>query len=81
VQKFLNYLGNSWLNPRDDAPRWVEVARNPQRDTALAVATGRPRYLYVLNPWNDMEILCQGSVMQYYEYDAKNTPLTDTEWL
>jgi len=28
-----------------------------------------------------MEILCQGSVMQYYEYDAKPVPLTDEEWL
>ena len=79
----MGYFGNSWEAPRDDAPRWVEVARDPRpnRDTALAVAVGRPRYLYVLYPWNGMEILCQGAVMQYYEYDAGLTPLTDAEWL
>jgi len=81
LAKIMGYFGNSYLSPRDDAPRWVEVARDPRRDTALAVAVGRPRYLYVLYPWNGMEILCQGSVMQYYEYEAKPTPLTDDEWL
>ena len=70
-------------DPPDDAPRWAEAARDPQRDTALAVAIGRPRYLYVLYPWNGVEILCKGSVMQYYEYETTPaaTPLTDTEWL
>jgi len=79
----MGYWGNSWLTPKDDAPRWAEAARDPQRDTALAVAVGRPRTLYVLYPWNGLEILCQGSVMQYYEYETTPaaTPLTDTEWL
>ena len=77
----MGYFKNSYEVPRDDAPRWAEVSRDPQHDTALAVAVGRPRYLYVLYPWNGMEILCQGAVMQYYEYDAAGAPLTDAEWL
>jgi hypothetical protein len=76
----MGYDGNSWLSPRDDAPRWAEVCAYPQEGKSLAVGVGRPRKLYVLYPWNGMEILCVGSVMQYYEYDADKR-LTDPEWL
>ena len=75
----MGYLGNSYEVPNDDAPRWAEVHRNIPKGLSLAVGVGRPRLIYVLYPWNGMEILCQGSVMSYYEYDSK-ARLTDEEW-
>ena len=75
----MGYDGNSYEAPNDDAPRWAEVHHNDPGDYSLAVAVGRPRIIYVLYPWNGLEILCQGSVMPYYEYRSKER-LTDPEW-
>ncbi|MBK9991436.1 MAG: DUF3160 domain-containing protein [Verrucomicrobia bacterium] len=50
-----------------------------QHNVSLAVAIGRPRFFYVLYPWNGMQVLCTGSVLQYYEYDSAQR-LTDVEW-
>jgi hypothetical protein len=75
----MGYLGNSWLDPRDDAPRWVEVHSDPRRDQLLAVGIGRARLIHVLYPWQGTEILCQGAVMPYYEYHSKDR-LNDVEW-
>lgn len=75
----MGYDGNSWLSPKDDAPRWVEIHRDPNVGKSLAVGVGRPRKLYVLYPWNGGEILCRGSVMSYYEYWEPGH-LTDEEW-
>ena len=75
----MGYFGNSWLKPRDDAPRWATVTTDPNHDVMLAVGVGRPRLLHVLYPWQGQEILCTGSVMSYYEYPEKRR-LTDAEW-
>lgn len=75
----MGYYGNSYEVPNDDAPRWAEVHRNMPADFSLVAAIGRPREIYVLYPWNGMEILCTGSVMPYFEYQSKER-LTDTEW-
>ncbi len=75
----MGYQGNSYEVPDDDAPRWTDVHHNDPGDYSLAVAVGRPRVIYVLYPWHGMEILCQGSVMPYYEYRSKER-LTDPEW-
>lgn len=74
------YFGNSWLTPRDDAPRWATVASDPATDTNLAVATGRARLIRVLYPYRGGEVLCTGAVMSYYEYPEKSRALTDEEW-
>ncbi len=78
LASIMGYFGNSY-SPRDDAPRWVEVVRDPRRDDSLAAATGRPQAFYVLYPWQGMEVLCEGAVIPYYEYRA-STILTDAEW-
>lgn len=75
----LGYFGNSWLTPRDDAPRWAEVCGFPDRGTSLIAAIGRPREIFVLHPWNGHEVLCRGSVMQYYEYESPEQ-MTDEQW-
>jgi hypothetical protein len=77
--RVMGYAGNSFLTPNDDAPRWAEVHHRQADDVSRAVAVGRPRTLYVLYPWNGLEILCQGAVMTYYEYASK-ARLTDAEW-
>ena len=75
----MGYENDSYESPQDDAPRWAEVHRNLPQDSSLAACVGRPRIIYVLYPWNGMEVLCQGSVMPYYEYHSRER-LTDTEW-
>lgn len=65
--------------PRDDSPRCVEVFRDAARDASLTVAVGRPQAIYVLYPWDGIEILCRGTVMPYYEFNSPDR-LTDAEW-
>ena len=73
------YGGNSYVSPRDDAPRVVDVFSNPTVGRVLEVGVGRPRVLYVLYPYNGTEMLCRGAVMPYYEF-THSSRLTDGEW-
>ncbi len=74
----MGYFGN--VHPaQDDSPRWVEIANYPDKGTLFAVATGRPRPIYVLYPWQGMEVLCTGAISPYFEYEATQR-LTDGEW-
>ena len=73
------YGGNSYLTPRDDAPRAVDVFYNPNAAKCLEVGVGRPRALYVLYPVKGREVLAKGAVMPYYEFPHA-TRLTDAEW-
>jgi len=73
------YGGNSYLVPRDDAPRVVDVYANPDAGGYLHVGVARPRRLYVLYPWKDEAILCQGAVMPYYEF-VTGRRVTDESW-
>lgn len=74
------YFGNAWLVPRDDAPRWAAVARDPATDTQRAVGIGRPRLIHLLYPYAGEEVLCTGAVLSYYEYAEAGHSLTDEEW-
>jgi hypothetical protein len=73
------YGGNSYLTPRDDAPRVVDVYANPQAGGFLEVGIARPRKLYVLYPWQGKPVLCVGAVLPYYEFVA-TARLTDESW-
>lgn len=73
------YGGNSYLTPRDDAPRVVDVFANPQSGGYLHVGVARPRKLYVLYPWKGKTILCEGAIMPYYEF-VTTSRLTDESW-
>jgi len=73
------YYSSAAGMPRDDAPRWAEVSGLPTPGKFLAAGVGRPREFYVLYPWNGIEVLCVGSVMQYYEYETAER-LTDNAW-
>ena len=73
------YDGNSWLTPKDDAPRTAEVFFNPVTGKRLLVGVARPRRLLVLYPWKGEAHLCVGVVMPYREHVSAR-PLTDAEW-
>jgi hypothetical protein len=73
------YSGNSYEAPRDDAPRIADVCQNPVKSEFLEVGIGRPRALYVLYPWHNGEVLCEGAAMPYYEF-ANRQRLTDADW-
>ncbi|MDF9833584.1 hypothetical protein M2103_001811 [Ereboglobus sp. PH5-5] len=76
----MGYFDDAHKKPRDDAPRWAEVAHDPNEDESLGVATGRARTLFVLYPWHGQEILCTGAVLSYYEEWALTKRLTDKMW-
>jgi hypothetical protein len=78
MARAMGYFGNMYA-PRDDAPRCIEVVRFAQDDTSLIAATGRPRIFYVLYPWRDMNIFCEGVVLPYYEFRSRER-LTDQQW-
>jgi len=73
------YLGNSYLMPRDDAPRIADVHLDPARGRRLLVGSGRPRQLFILYPTKNGDVLCLGAALTYYEFE-NDRPLTDAEW-
>jgi hypothetical protein len=73
------YGGNSYLTPRDDAPRVVDVFSNPNDQRYLEVGIARARALYVLYPVKGGDVLCRGAVLPYYEF-LHPRRLTDGEW-
>jgi hypothetical protein len=76
------YGGNSYVHPRDDAPRAIDVHANPyvsDKRCYLEAAVARPRALYVLYPYGGGEVLCRGAVVPYYEFRSAER-LTDAEW-
>lgn len=73
------YHGNSYLNPRDDAPKLADVFSNINEGQHLHVGIARPRKMYVLYPWQGKDVLCEGAVLPYYEF-AHPTRLNDAEW-
>lgn len=73
------YNGNSWVAPRDDAPRVIGIFQNPQINSILHVGIGRPFALYVLYPWQGRVYLCRGSMLPYHEF-AHADWMTDSEW-
>ena len=79
IAGIMMYGGNSYYTPRDDAPRIIDVYYNPVSNGYLHVGIARPRKLYVLYPWQDETVLCEGAVMPYYEY-VSNKRLTDFDW-
>jgi hypothetical protein len=73
------YGGNSYDVPKDDAPRIVDVMSNPGIGKVLEVGIGRPRYLWVLYPWEGNDVLCRGAVLPYFEL-ASSARLDDAAW-
>ncbi len=75
----MQYGGNAYLTPLDDAPRVTEVFSNAQAGERLHVGVARARELYVLYPWQGSTVLCRGAVMPYYEF-AEPRRLDDAGW-
>ena len=74
------YGGNSYENPRDDAPRICDIYADPNSGQILHVGIGRPRQIYVLYPYGGKQILTHGAVFPYYEF-PNGGRLTDKEWI
>ena len=79
IAEIMLYGGNSYLTPRDDSPRIVDVFSNSEKGEYLHVGISRPRKIYVLYPWKGKDILCVGAVLPYYEF-VNNSRLTDSDW-
>ena len=81
IAEIMLYDSNSYLSPRDDAPRVADVHYNPidPERPYLHAGTARPRALYVLYPGKNGEYLCRGSVLPYYEFRSRER-LTDAAW-
>ena len=73
------YGGNSYLEPRDDVPRVVDVYANPQKGGYLHVGIARARKMYILYPWKGKAVLCEGAILPYYEF-VSTSRLTDKSW-
>ncbi|RKX39822.1 MAG: hypothetical protein DRP64_13675 [Verrucomicrobia bacterium] len=74
------YDGNSYLHPRDDAPKIMDVYSNlTNTEKHLHVGVARARKMYVLYPWQGKTVLCEGAVMPYYEF-THTTRLNDADW-
>jgi hypothetical protein len=73
------YGGNSYVTPRDDAMRVVDVYSNPRVGSYLNIGIARPRLMWVLYPTKEGEKLCLGGVMPYAEFTHFGR-LTDAEW-
>jgi hypothetical protein len=71
------YEGNSYIQPRDDAPRIADVYSKDGRHLQVGIA--RPQPLYVLYPWKGQDVLCRGAVMPYREF-ISDQRLTDETW-
>jgi hypothetical protein len=79
IAAMMFYGGNSYVAPRDDCPRIVDVVYNPQTGGYLHVGIARPRKIYVVYPWKGKGVLCKGSVTPYYEF-VEGKRLTDGDW-
>ena len=73
------YGGNSYDDPRDDAPRICDVFTDPNENKVLLTGIGRPAAIYLLYPFAGKQILVHGAVSSYYEFPS-DTRLTDREW-
>jgi hypothetical protein len=63
----------------DPSPCIADVYCNRQPKGYIYAATGRPRLIYVLHPWQGREVLCRGAVLSYYEF-SHPTRLNDADW-
>jgi hypothetical protein len=79
IASIMLYGGNSYIVPKDDAPRVVDVYANPNTKGYLHAGIARPRKICVLYPWKGEVILCQGAVVPYYEF-VTSTRVTDESW-
>jgi hypothetical protein len=57
----------------------VDIATNRGRGLHREVGVARPRTLYLLYPHEGRDVLTQGAVLPYREFNSKER-LTDAEW-
>lgn len=73
------FTDSHFTHAQDDVPKAARIFTNPALGKALTAGIGRPRFIYVLYPWQGREILCRGAVLPYLESTVLK-PWTDAEW-
>jgi len=75
------FMGSSGQIPPDLAPQVVPVWSNPTTRATLHAAVGRPRWMWVLYPWEGRPVLCRSAVLTYFEFvEPAGKRVTDAEW-
>ncbi len=75
------FMGASGQIPPDLAPQVVPVWSNPTTRATLHAAVGRPRWMWVLYPWEGRPVLCRSAVLTYHEFvEPDGKRVTDEEW-
>lgn len=70
---------NTYKRPEDNSPSVTEVYHDPEKKLHLLAATGRPRELLVLYPYQGREVVCRGVIVPYYDLVLPG-PITDRQW-
>lgn len=76
------YDGNSYLSPKDDAPKLVRYATlgSDEGTRIFHAAVGRPRLLLIRYPDRSGRlVLCQGAIYSFRKFEAEQTP-GNREW-
>lgn len=79
LSEIMLYRGQAAIHPPDDAPRIARISSDPRTGQIFHAAIGRPRLLFVLYPWKNREVFCQGVIMPYHEITSPSS-ITDSEW-
>jgi hypothetical protein len=75
------FMGASGAIPPDLAPQVVPVWSNPTTRATLHAAVGRPRWMWMLYPWEGRPVLCRSAVLTYHEFvEPDGHRVTDAEW-
>jgi hypothetical protein len=75
------FMGASGQIPPDLAPQVVPVWSNPTTRATLHAAVGRPRWMWVLYPWEGRPVLCRSAALTYFEFaEPDGRRVTDAEW-
>jgi len=75
------FMGASGQIPPDLAPQVVPIWSNPTTRATLHAAVGRPRWMWVLYPWEGRPVLCRSAALTYFEFaEPDGHRVTDAEW-
>jgi len=75
------FMGSNGQVPPDLAPQVVPVWSNPVTRATLHAAVGRPRWMWVLYPWEGRPVLCRSAALTYFEFtEPDGLRVTDAEW-
>lgn len=78
-EEFLGDFGTRGLMMEDEREAYAAAGATAASGTTLIIATGLPADIWVNYPWKGKKVLCKGSVMTFYSFNASE-PMNDDEW-